>query len=105
LHPRGEAVRRSVVNNVLEDIANTENMHFWMREGLEELEEVRTEKSNLVTIKEYRRGVTEVFYVCHCNENPIYLFLFLELCELSPNFHIQQFIYSYDWSTYFPAAE
>jgi hypothetical protein len=50
LHPRGEAVRRSFVNNVLEDIANTENMDFWMKEGLEELEEVRTEKSNLVTI-------------------------------------------------------
>jgi hypothetical protein len=24
----------------------------------------------------------------HCNENPIYLFLFWELCGLSPNFHI-----------------
>jgi hypothetical protein len=50
LHPRGEAVRRSSVSNVLEDIANTENMDFWMKEGLEELEEVRTGKSNLVTI-------------------------------------------------------
>jgi hypothetical protein len=58
LHPRGEAVRRSLVSNVLEDIENTENMEFWMKEGLEELEEVRTEKSNLVTIKEKSRGVT-----------------------------------------------
>jgi hypothetical protein len=58
LHPRGEAVRRSFVSNVLEDIANTENMDFWMKEGLDELEEVRTEKSNLVTIKEKSRGVT-----------------------------------------------
>jgi hypothetical protein len=24
----------------------------------------------------------------HCNENPIYVFLFSELCGLSPNFHI-----------------
>ncbi len=24
----------------------------------------------------------------HCNENPIYVFLFLELRDLSPNFHI-----------------
>jgi hypothetical protein len=24
----------------------------------------------------------------HCKENPIYVFLFLELCGLSPNFHI-----------------
>jgi hypothetical protein len=24
----------------------------------------------------------------HCNENPIYVFLFWELCRLSPNFHI-----------------
>jgi hypothetical protein len=59
LHPRGEAVRRSFVSNVLEDIENTENMDFWMKEGLEELEEVRTEKSNLFTIKENSRGVTE----------------------------------------------
>ncbi len=59
LHPRGEAIRRSSVSNVLEDIANTENMDFWMKEGLEELEEVRTEKSNLITIKENSRGVTE----------------------------------------------
>jgi hypothetical protein len=44
---------------VLEDIANTENMDFWMKEGLEELEEVRTEIRNLVTIKENSRGVTE----------------------------------------------
>jgi hypothetical protein len=50
LHPRGEALRRSLVSNVLEDIANTENMGFWMKEGLDELEEVRTEKCNLVTI-------------------------------------------------------
>jgi hypothetical protein len=59
LHPRGEAVRRSLVSNVLEDIANTENMDFWMKEGLEELEEVRTEQRNLVTIKENSRGVME----------------------------------------------
>ncbi len=44
MHPRGEAVRRSLVSNVLEDIANTENMDFWMNEGLDELEEVRTKK-------------------------------------------------------------
>jgi hypothetical protein len=59
LHPRGEAVRRSLVSNVLDDIANTENMDFWVKEGLDELEEVRTEESNLVTIKENSRGVTE----------------------------------------------
>jgi hypothetical protein len=28
----------------------------------------------------------------HCNENPIYLFLFWELRGLSPNFHIQVFV-------------
>ncbi len=54
LHPRGEAVRRSLVSNVLEDIANTENMDFWMKEGLEELEEVRTEQRNLFTISKRR---------------------------------------------------
>jgi hypothetical protein len=59
LHPRGEAVRRSLVSNVLEDIANTENMDFWMKEGLDELEEVRTEKRNLDTIKENSSGVRE----------------------------------------------
>ncbi len=46
----------------------------------------------------------------HCNENPIYVFLFSELCGLSPNFHIHVLvrdlcIYSQDRSTYFPAAE
>jgi hypothetical protein len=44
---------------VLEDIANTENMDFWMKEGLEELEEVRTGKCNLVTIKENSSEVRE----------------------------------------------
>jgi hypothetical protein len=39
---------------VLEDIANTENMDFWMKEGLEELEEVRTEQRNLFTISKRR---------------------------------------------------
>jgi hypothetical protein len=56
---------------VLEDIANTENMDFWMKEGLEELEEVRTEKSNLVTIKEKQRSSEKVFYLHHCNKNHI----------------------------------
>ena len=46
----------------------------------------------------------------HCKENPIYVFLFWELRGLGPNFHIytcvcERFIYSQDWSTYFPAAE
>ncbi len=50
--------------------------------------------------------------VQHCNENPINVFLFWELCGLSPNFHVhvsacvcQRFIDSQDPSTYFPAAE
>jgi hypothetical protein len=59
LHPRGEAIRRSSVSNVLEDIENTENIDFWMKEGLDELEEVRTEKCNLVIIKENSSGVRE----------------------------------------------
>ncbi len=29
-----------------------------------------------------------LFFRSHCNENPIYVFLFLELRGLSPNFHI-----------------
>ncbi len=47
----------------------------------------------------------------HCNINPIYVFLFWELCGLHPNFHIhvsvscERFIYSQERSTYFPAAE
>ncbi len=45
----------------------------------------------------------------HCNENPIYLFLFWELRGLSPNFHnscvCERIIYSQDRSTYFPAAQ
>ena len=47
----------------------------------------------------------------HCNENPIYVFLFLELRGLSPNFHIHVSVsdlcISMDRSTYwyFPAAE
>jgi hypothetical protein len=45
----------------------------------------------------------------HCNENPIYVFLFWELRGLSPNFHIHvtvgDFIYSQDRSTYFPSVE
>ncbi len=46
----------------------------------------------------------------HCNENPIYVFLFSELRSLSPNFHIHVsvrdlYIYSQDRSTYFPSAE
>ncbi len=43
-----------------------------------------------------------------CNENSIYVFLFLELHYFSPNFHIhvsvrrcERFIYSQDRSTYF----
>ncbi len=44
----------------------------------------------------------------HCNENPIYVFLFLELCSLSPistSCVCKQFIYSQDRTSYFPAAE
>ncbi len=41
----------------------------------------------------------------HCNENPIYVFLFWELRGLSPNFDIhvsvERFIYSQDRSIYF----
>jgi hypothetical protein len=48
--------------------------------------------------------------VTHCKENPIYVFLFWEWDGLSPNFHIHVFVsdlyvYSKDWSTYFPEAE
>jgi hypothetical protein len=50
-----------------------------------------------------------VKYTPHCNENPIYVFLFWEMRSLSPNFHnhvyVSGFIYYRDWSTYFPAAE
>ncbi len=42
--------------------------------------------------------------VMHCNENPIYVFLFWEMHGLSPNFHIH-YIYYQDRSAYFPAAE
>ncbi len=39
----------------------------------------------------------------HCNENPIYVFIFWELRGLSPNCHIhvpcERFIYSQDLST------
>jgi hypothetical protein len=45
----------------------------------------------------------------HCNKNPIYVFLFLELRGLSPNFHIQVFVsdlyFPQDRFTHFPAAE
>ncbi len=45
----------------------------------------------------------------HCNENPIYVFLFWELRGLRPKFHIYvsvcDFLYAQDWPTYFPAAE
>jgi hypothetical protein len=47
----------------------------------------------------------------HCNEIPIYVFLFWEVCGLSPNFHIHlsvsdlYFPRIQDRSTYFPAAE
>ncbi len=39
----------------------------------------------------------------HCNENPIYVFLFYELRGLSPNFHIRVSVrdLSQDRSTYF----
>ncbi len=30
----------------------------------------------------------ESIYCTHCKGNPIYVFLFWELCGLSPNFHI-----------------
>jgi hypothetical protein len=86
LHPRGEAVRRSFVSNALKDIANTENMDFWMKEGLEELEEVRTERINLVTIKENSRGVTERSSIYVTAMKILYEFLFWELCGLNPNF-------------------
>jgi hypothetical protein len=33
-------------------------------------------------------GQPQVKLTLHCNENPIYVFLFLELRGLSPNFHI-----------------
>ncbi len=29
-----------------------------------------------------------LLFILHCNENPIYVFIFWELCGLSPNFHI-----------------
>ncbi len=44
----------------------------------------------------------------HWKENPIYVFLFWELCSLSPNSYsciCERVIYYQDWSTYFPAAE
>jgi hypothetical protein len=31
---------------------------------------------------------SETILCIHCNENSIYVFLFWELCGLSPNFHI-----------------
>jgi hypothetical protein len=33
------------------------------------------------------RGRRTIYLVLHCNENPIYVFLFWELRGLSPNFH------------------
>ncbi len=45
----------------------------------------------------------------HCNENPIYVFLFWELRGLSPNVRVhvsgERFIYFQNRFTYFPAAE
>ncbi len=29
-----------------------------------------------------------IYFMLHCNENPIYVFLFWELHSLTPNFHI-----------------
>jgi hypothetical protein len=46
----------------------------------------------------------DYYLLSHCNENPIYVFLFWDFRGLSPNFHIhvpQRVIYSQDRSTYF----
>ncbi len=49
------------------------------------------------------------FSLVHCNENPIYVFLFWELCGLSPNFYIHVYVsdlYIFPGSVHiFPAAE
>ncbi len=48
-------------------------------------------------------------FVMHCKENPIFVFLFWELCGLSSQFPhscvCERFIFSHVQSTYFPAAE
>ncbi len=44
------------------------------------------------------------FFIVHCKENPIFVFLEKKLRALSPSF-CERFIYSQDRSTYFFAAE
>ncbi len=52
-----------------------------------------------------RIGTVTNFLSTHCNENPIYVFLFWELRGPSPNFHIHVFVSdlynSQDRFTYF----
>jgi hypothetical protein len=50
-------------------------------------------------------GKEKSVHTLHCNENPIYVFLFWELHGLSPNFYTRA-IYTFAGSVHiFPAAE
>jgi hypothetical protein len=50
--------------------------------GKEEREDIGEQR------KQERQGYRRGKGGTHCNENPIYVFLFWELRDLSPNFHI-----------------
>jgi hypothetical protein len=50
-------------------------------------QEKATSYSLTITREKSQNGDSSIF-APHCNENPIYVFLFLELRGLSPNFHI-----------------
>jgi hypothetical protein len=39
MHPRGDGDRRSMRKD-LQDIVDTENVEYWMQEGMEELQQV-----------------------------------------------------------------
>jgi hypothetical protein len=49
-------------------------------------------KSLRGTLRHFASAYSKEFYrqytILHCNDNPIYVFLFWELLSLSPNFHI-----------------
>ncbi len=63
-----------------------------------------------LTLQGYHRSSEISHLNVHCNENPIYVFLFWELRGLCPNIHINvsvsylKYLYSQDPSTYCAAA-
>jgi hypothetical protein len=75
-----------------------------MDSGHSHTDETRTKESYIYRRSEHQRGLddkirglevearqmkkSQGLLDIHCNENPINVFLFWELCGLSPNFHI-----------------